>query len=115
MKNTEGATPTPSVKTQQSPMKKQKTTFAEQYPYLDYWINKWGRIDMGNDYDFPYGGFLKVIDTGGVVFECDKEQGDTLDTLFQKAEKYLREVDFPERFDKETIAALEAEYQALGL
>ena len=63
---------------------------------------------MGNDYDFPYGGFLKVIDQGGVCFECDK--ADSIDTLFQKAEKYLREVDFPERFDKETIADLEKNY-----
>ena len=31
-----------------------------------------------------------------------------------KAEKYLREVDFPARFDKETIEVLEAEYLTIS-
>lgn len=69
---------------------------------------------MGNNEDFPYGGFFKLIDMGGVVFECDKAAGETLDTLFQKAEKYLREVE-SKRFDKDIWAQLEAEYQELGL
>jgi hypothetical protein len=90
-------------------MKKPNKSFSEQYPYLAYWIEKWGYIQMGNNEDFPYGGFLKVTDQGGVCFEIDK--GDSLDTLFAAAEKFLREVDFPSRFDKETIDALEEEYQ----
>jgi hypothetical protein len=95
-------------------MKKNTKPFSTQYPYLDYWINSWGFITMGNNENFPYGGFFKLIDMGGVVFECDKAAGETLDTLFQKAEKYLREVE-SKRFDKETIEALEAEYRELGL
>ena len=86
-------------------MKKQ--TFATQYPYLAYWINEWGYIKMGNDYDFPYGNFLMLIDQGGVCYEGDKEE--TFEQAFEKAEKYLHEVE--DRFDKETIAALEAEYK----
>lgn len=33
----------------------------------------------------------------------------------QKAEKFLREVDFPSRMDKETIDSLEEDYKQLGL
>jgi hypothetical protein len=33
----------------------------------------------------------------------------------QKAEKYLREVEFPSRFDKETIKSLEEDYEEYGL
>lgn len=90
-------------------MKNKTQPFATQYPYLNHWINNWGRIEVGQDDDFPYGGFLKVIDAGGVCFECDQE--DALDTLFAKAEKHLREIEFPDCFDKETIAALEEEYK----
>lgn len=93
-------------------MKKPNKSFSETYPYLNYWINSWRWITMGFNEDFPYGGFLQVIDLGGVCYECDKE--DSLDTLFQKAEKYLREVDFPSRFDKETIDSLEEDYRILG-
>ena len=67
---------------------------------------------MGNDYDFPYGGFLKVIDIGCVVFECDKVEGDTLDTLFQKAETLLRASN---DFDRAIRDVLEAKYRTLCL
>jgi hypothetical protein len=93
-------------------MKKPSKSFAQQYPYLNYWINSWGWISIGFNEDFPYGGFLKVIDTGGVCYECDRES--TLDELFEKAEKYLRDVE-SRRFDKETIYSLEEAYKKLGL
>ena len=88
---------------------KKKRTFAYQYPYLAYWIADWGYMQIGNDYDFPDGSFLMLLDEGGTCYEGDQE--DTLDETFAKAEKFLREVDFPERFDKETIEALEEEYK----
>jgi hypothetical protein len=45
---------------------------------------------------------------GGNVYD-DYETQDREEAL-QKAEKFLREVDFPSRMDKETIAALEEAY-----
>jgi hypothetical protein len=90
-------------------MKKPTKSFAEQYPYLAYWINKWGYIKIGYDYDFPYGGFLMVIDQGGVCYECAAE--DTLDAAFANAEKHLREKEAPDKFDKEAIANLEKQYK----
>ena len=94
-------------------MKKPPKYFAQQYPYLNYWIEDWGYMQIGNDHDFPYGGFLKLIDQGGVVFETD--DGESIDEHLQKAEKHLREVDFPSRMDKETIEALEEDYKKYGL
>lgn len=43
-------------------MKKAQNHFAQNYPYLNYWIKKWGFMTIGNNVDFPYGGFLKIID-----------------------------------------------------
>ena len=85
---------------------KKKRTFVYQYPYLNYWIEDWGTLQIGNGYDCS---FLMLLDEGGTCYEGDQE--DTLDETFAKAEKFLREVDFPERFDKETIEALEEEYE----
>jgi hypothetical protein len=94
-------------------MKKLTKPFAQTYPYLTYWIEDWGYMQIGNDVDFPYGKFLMLIDQGGTCYQGDAEK--TLDEAFQKAEKYLREVDFPERFDKETIASLEEDYETFKL
>ena len=88
---------------------KKKRTFAYQYPYLAYWIEDWGYMQIGNDDDSSYGSFLMLLDQGGTCYEGDAEK--TLDEAFAKAEKYLREVEFPERMDKETIAELEKEYE----
>ena len=85
---------------------KKKQTFAYQYPYLNYWITGWGEMRIGNGYDCS---FLMLLDEGGTCYEGDEE--DTLDKAYAKAEKYLREVEFPERMDKETIAELEKEYE----
>ncbi|MBL7818852.1 MAG: hypothetical protein JNL70_27885 [Saprospiraceae bacterium] len=86
-------------------MKNPTKPFAEHYPYLAYWIRKWGRMEIGYSSDFPYLGFLMLHDMGGTCFYCDEEE--TLDLTFEKAEKYLREKEFPERFDKKTIAEIE--------
>jgi hypothetical protein len=94
-------------------MKKPTKSFSQTYPYLAYWIEDWGYMQIGNDYDFPYGKFLMLMDQGGTCYQGDAEK--TLDEAFQKAEKHLREVDFPERFDKETIASLEEDYVTFKL
>jgi hypothetical protein len=94
-------------------MKKPPKYFYSAYPYLTYWIEDWGYMQIGNDDDFPYGGFIKLIDQGGVVFETD--EGERLDDYFEKAEKYLREVEFPDRMDQETIDSLEEDYKKYGL
>ena len=90
-------------------MKKPSKSFAETYPYLAYWIEDWGYMQIGNDYDFPHGKFLMLIDQGGTCYQDDSEK--TLDDAFQKAEKFLRKVDFPKRFDKEIIDSLEEDYK----
>jgi hypothetical protein len=56
---------------------------------------------------------LTLLDMGGTVYE-DKGSK-THEEAMDKAEKFLREVDFPDRFDKETIDALEEEYREYGL
>lgn len=51
---------------------------------------------------------IRLIDMGGTCYEdyTSKNHEDAL----QNAENYLRMVDFPARFDKETIASLEEDY-----
>ncbi len=88
---------------------KNNQTFATQYPYLAYWIKSWGEMRIGYDYDSDYGSFLMLFDQGGTCYEGDEET--TFEEAFAKAEKYLREVEFPDRFDKETIAELEKAYK----
>lgn len=90
-------------------MKNQKPTFATQYPYLNHWIKEWGYMQIGNDYNFLEMHFLMLLDEGGTCYEGDAT--DTLEEAFEKAEKFLRTVEFPDRFDKPTIATLEAEYK----
>ena len=93
-------------------MKNPTKSFAQTCPYLTYWIEDWGYMQIGNNYDFPYGSFLMLLDQGGTCYEGDAEK--TLDEALQKAEKYLREEE-SKRFDKESREALEAEYRELGL
>lgn len=49
---------------------------------------------------------------GGTCYE-DYESKSHEEAL-ERAEKHLREVDFPDRFDKETIESLEDEYKNRG-
>ena len=46
---------------------------------------------------------------GGTVYEDEGSQSH--DEALEKAEKFLREVDFPNRFDKETIDSIEEDYK----
>jgi len=48
---------------------------------------------------------LMILDDGGTCWESDKITN--IDEAYQAAEKYLKEVEFPERFDKETIDEIE--------
>lgn len=91
-------------------MKKRKS-FAELYPYLDYWINDWGEIETTNG-DWGHSR-LTLLDMGGTVYQ--DEGSKSHEEALKKAENYLREVDFPGRFDQETIDVLEEEYKELGL
>jgi hypothetical protein len=91
-------------------MKKRKP-FADLYPYIDYWINDWGEMETTNG---NWGrSRLMLIDEGGTAYQ--DEGSKSHDEALVKAEKFLRTVWGPDCFDKETIVALEEEYQALGL
>lgn len=88
-----------------------KTYRAMPRPYLDYWIEDWGEMETTNG---DWGNSrLTLLDMGRTVYE-DKGSK-SLEEALEKAEKYLREMDFPSRFDQETIDALEAEYKENGL
>ena len=91
-------------------MKKPTKSFAQTYPYGTYWIEDWGEMETTNgNWGRPR---LSLIDMGEDVYrDYDSESHEE---ALVKAEKYLREVDFPARFDKETIEALEAEYLTIS-
>lgn len=88
-----------------------RNSFAQQYPYLAYWIEDWGEMQTTNgEYNNSR---LMLMDEGGAYYE--DEGSESIDEAFAKAEKYLREVEFPDRFDQETIDSLEEDYRELGL
>jgi hypothetical protein len=90
---------------------KKSATFAQTYPYLAYWIEAWGEMQTTNgDYR---NSLLTLLDEGGTCYE-DEGSG-TIEEAFAKAEKYLRAIEFPDRFDQETIDELEADYQKYKL
>jgi hypothetical protein len=90
---------------------KNPSTFSQTYPYLTYWIEAWGEMQTTNgDYNNSR---LTLFDEGGTCYE--DEGSYTIEEAFAKAEKYLRETEFPERFDRETIDEIEADYQKYNL
>lgn len=91
-------------------MKKPPKYFYATYPYLAYFIEDWGEMQTSGGGHHPY---LCLVDEGGNVY-TDWKTSDR-DEALKKAEKYLREVDFPSRMDKETIESLEEEYKKFGL
>jgi hypothetical protein len=92
-------------------MKKPPKYFAKKYPYLNYFIEDWGEMQTSSGaWGQPR---LCLVDEGGNVY-TDYDTKD-YDEALQKAENYLRYVDFPSRMDKETIKELEDDYQLLGL
>jgi hypothetical protein len=89
-------------------MKKSTKHIAQNYPYLAYWIEDWGKMETTNgDWGHPR---IRLIDEGGACYEDYDSK--TFDEAVVKAEKYLREVE-SKRFDKATKAELEEEYKAL--
>jgi hypothetical protein len=87
-------------------MKKPNKPFTEQYPYLAYWIEDWGEMETTNgDWNRPR---IRLIDEGGTWYE--DYTSTSHEEALQKAEEYLRS-DEGRRYDKETIDALEEEYQ----
>ncbi len=92
---------------------KKKTTkdFAKQYPYLNYWREDWGEMETTNgEWGKPR---IRLIDEGRTCYEDYTTQ--SKDDALVKAEQYLRKVEFPARFDKETINDLEDDYKNLEL
>ncbi len=82
-----------------------KKSFSSLYPYLAYWVENHGFIQLGADDENPSGTILMIVDAGGVCWE--DEDSETIDQALKAAEKYLKEVEFPERFDQETIDEIE--------
>ncbi|TAE41855.1 MAG: hypothetical protein EAZ70_12425 [Runella slithyformis] len=81
-------------------------------PYLAYWFEEWGEMQTTNgDWGNPR---ISLIDTGGDCYRDydSKSHEEALD----KAEKWLREIDFPARMNQETIInSLEEDYVLYGL
>ncbi|NJL77406.1 MAG: hypothetical protein HC892_22600 [Saprospiraceae bacterium] len=87
-----------------------RKNFELQYPYLDYWINDWGEMKTTNgDYNQSR---LTLLDMGGTCYQ-DKGSSSHQEAL-EKAEQYLRTVDFPARFEQELIDEIEEVYQTRG-
>ncbi len=80
-----------------------KKSFSSLYPYLAWWIENHGftQIGLGNEHD----SFLMVLDEGGVCWEDN--DSDSIDEALKAAEKYLKEVEIPERFGDDIIAEIE--------
>ena len=80
-----------------------KKSFSSLYPYLSWWCENHGymQIGLGTEND----SFLMLMDDGGVSYEDDDSE--TIDQALKAAEKYLKEVEFPDRFDQETIDEIE--------
>ncbi len=80
--------------------------FSQKYPYLTYWIESHGWIQLGSDDDSPSDSLLSILDAGGLCWE--DEDSTSVDEALQKAEEYLRTEEFPDRFGEEVIREIEA-------
>ena len=81
-------------------------SFSSNYPYLTYWIENHGYIQLGIDDDSPSEAMLTILDAGGVCWE--DEESTTLEEALAADEAYLRTVEFPERFSKAIIEKIES-------
>lgn len=81
-----------------------KKSFSTLYPYLAWWCENHGYMETGG---YPeYGQSLVVLlDDGGTCWESEKISD--LNQAYEAAEKYLKEVEIPERFGEEVIAEIE--------
>ena len=98
------------VSSTKSPMKKAPKYFTKKYPYLKYFIDDWGEMQTSGGGHHPR---LCLVDMGGNVYT--DWHTENYEEALQKAENYLRKVDFPSRMDKETIESLEDDYRLYGL
>ena len=87
-------------------MKNPTKSFSEYYPYLTYWIEEWGQIEITNGKDESW---LTLIAHESICYE--DEGSKSIDEAFKKAEKYIRKEEAPSHFDVETIDILEEIYK----
>jgi hypothetical protein len=68
------------------------TTFEQQYPNIDRWVNEHqGWLEIGYDLDSPLNSFIRVLDCGGMPWQ-GKNSYDSLDEALQDANQALAEV-----------------------
>jgi hypothetical protein len=87
-------------------MKKASKSFSKQYPYLAYWIEEWGQIQITNGKEDSW---LILIEEDNICYEDAGSK--SIDEAFKKAEKHIRKVEAPDNFDSETIDILEENYK----
>ncbi len=87
--------------------------FSHLYPYLSWWLSEQGYMQLGQGNEYNHEPFLMLIDEGGMIWEDDDSEG--IDEALVRAEKYLREEEFPDNFDKETIESIEEDYKKYNL
>lgn len=81
-------------------------TFSEQYPYLSYWVESHGSLQLGtSDY---HDDFVTLTDEGGVVWSGEADE--SVEQALQEAEHHLRTVVAPDVFDEADIDEIEADY-----
>ena len=78
-----------------------KSTFTQQYPYLAWWLDNQGFMQMGYDADFHHSSILLLFDQGGTVWQ--EKESKTFEEALAKANKYVQEVDILDKFGKETL------------
>lgn len=81
-------------------------SFTSNYPYLTYWIENHGYIQLGIDDESPSEALLTILDAGGVCWE--DEESTTLEEALAAGEAYLRTEEFPDRFSQDIIDEIEA-------
>ncbi|MCU0328745.1 MAG: hypothetical protein MUE53_07120 [Chitinophagales bacterium] len=73
-----------------------KKTFSKLYPYLGWWLDNQGYMQLGYDGDAYESAILWLIDEGGEIYR--DEESTSIDEALKKAEKFVREEEIPERF-----------------
>ena len=69
------------------------SSFAEQYPYLDWWVESQGYIELGQE---GYNScLLRILDEGGTCWE--DEGSATIAEALAAGEAFLT-IELPERF-----------------
>ncbi len=75
--------------------KPQKTSFAELYPTIAWFVESQGYITLGRDEDSSIPVFVRALDMGGTVWEGKfeyKSIDDALGALEKGLEKWSKEV-----------------------